>query len=315
MYPACSRWERQPFAHTYSIVARDEYSGEMGVAVQSHWFSVGSIVAWGEAGVGVVATQSLVEASYGPQGLLLMRAGVPAQAALDALLAADEGREVRQIAMLDANGRIGVHTGGRCIAEAGHESGHGFSAQANMMASSTVWSAMAEAFRSGSGDLAERLMLALEAAQAEGGDLRGQQSACLLVVGGERSEKPWQGVKVNLRVEDHPQPLSELRRLLHVHRAYEKMNEGDARLAAGEMEAAMQAYQSAAAMLPENEEILFWQAVTLADIGRTAEALSLFRDIFRRNPAWARMIQRLPPSGFLRDDPELMTQILAQSIS
>lgn len=315
MYPACSRWERQPFAHTYSIVARDEYSGEMGVAVQSHWFSVGSIVAWGEAGVGVVATQSLVEASYGPQGLLLMRAGVPAQAALDALLGADEGREVRQIAMLDANGRIGVHTGGRCIAEAGHEIGHGFSAQANMMASSTVWSAMAEAFRSGSGDLAERLMLALEAAQAEGGDLRGQQSACLLVVGGERSEKPWQGVKVNLRVEDHPQPLTELRRLLHVHRAYEKMNEGDARLAAGEMEAAMQAYQSAAAMLPENEEILFWQAVTLADIGRTAEALSLFRNIFRRNPAWARMIQRLPPSGFLRDDPELMTQILAQSIS
>jgi len=298
-----------PFAHTYSIVARDPHSGEMGVAVQSHWFSVGSIVAWGEAGVGVVATQALVRVSYGLQGLTLMRAGVPAPAALQALLSADEEREVRQVAMLDAKGRVAVHTGSRCVAEAGHEFGEGFSAQANMMASSTVWGAMAEAYQRTEGDLAERLMAALEAAQAEGGDLRGQQSACLLVVAAERTDQPWEGVRVNLRVDDHPQPLGELRRLLTVHRAYDWMNRGDALLGMGDTQAAMQAYRRAAALLPENEEILFWQAVTLADLGRLEEALPVFQDVFRRNPLWKVMVKRLPPAGLIRSGPEVIEKI------
>jgi uncharacterized Ntn-hydrolase superfamily protein len=297
------------FAHTYSIIARDPQTGEMGVAVQSHWFSVGSIVAWGEAGVGVVATQALVQVSYGPQGLALMRAGIPAPTALQALLAADEEREVRQVAMLDASGRCAVHTGSRCVAEAGHYLGEGFSAQANMMASATVWGAMAEAFSRTEGNLAERLMTALEAAQAEGGDLRGQQSACLLVVAGERTDRPWEGVRVNLRVDDHPQPLAELRRLLTVHNAYDWMNRGDALLAAGNIEAAMQAYRSAAALLPENEEILFWQAVTLTDLGRLEEALPIFEVVFRRNPLWKVMVKRLPPAGLMQADAQVIEKI------
>lgn len=300
-----------PFAHTYSIIARDPQSGQMGVAVQSHWFSVGSIVAWGEAGVGVVATQALVQVAYGPQGLALMRAGVPAPAALQALLAADEEREVRQVAMLDSAGRVAVHTGARCVADAGHVLGEGFSAQANMMASPAVWPAMAEAYRNTAGDLAERLMAALEAAQAEGGDLRGQQSACLFIVEGERQDQPWQGVRVNLRVDDHPEPLKELRRLLTVHRAYEWMNRGDEMLGAGDSEAAMQAYRTAADLLPENEEILFWQAVTLADLGRLEEALPIFRQVFGRNPLWKVMVQRLPAAGLMRADGEIMDRILA----
>lgn len=304
------RYRSVPFAHTYSIVARDPQTGEMGVAVQSHWFSVGSIVAWGEAGVGVVATQALVQVAYGPQGLSLMRAGIPAPTALQALLAADEEHEVRQVAMLDAAGRSAVHTGSRCVAEAGHFLGEGFSAQANMMASATVWGAMAEAFRGTKGNLAERLVTALEAAQAEGGDLRGQQSACLLVVAGERTGQPWEGVRVNLRVDDHPQPLSELRRLLTVHSAYDWMNRGDALLGAGDTEAAMQAYRSAAALLPENEEILFWQAVTLADLGRLEEALPIFQDVFRRNPLWKVMVKRLPPAGLMRADAEVVQKII-----
>ncbi|GIV63537.1 MAG: DUF1028 domain-containing protein [Chloroflexota bacterium] len=299
-----------PFAHTYSIIARDPQSGEMGVAVQSHWFSVGSIVAWGEAGVGVVATQALVRVAYGPQGLALMRSGVPAPAALQALLAADEEREVRQVAMLDSQGRGAVHTGSRCVADAGHVMGDGFSAQANMMVSPMVWGAMAEAYRRTQGDLAERLMAALEAGQAEGGDLRGQQSACLLVVAGERTDQPWEGVRVNLRVDDHPKPLEELRRLLTVHRAYDWMNRGDALLGIGDTEAAMQAYRRAAALLPENEEILFWQAVTLADLGRLEEAVPIFQDVFRRNPLWKVMVKRLPPAGLMRSDSQVIERIL-----
>jgi uncharacterized Ntn-hydrolase superfamily protein len=160
-------------AHTFSIVARDPQSGEMGVAVQSHWFSVGSVVTWAEAGVGAVATQSLVEISYGPLGLALMRAGKSPSEALAALLAADERRELRQVAMVDTQGRMATHTGARCIADAGHETGESFSVQANMMARPDVWPAMARAYREAEGDLAESLLTALEAGQAAGGDIRG----------------------------------------------------------------------------------------------------------------------------------------------
>jgi tetratricopeptide (TPR) repeat protein len=168
---------------------------------------------------------------------------------------------------------------------------------------------MAEAFSRTEGNLAERLMTALEAAQAEGGDLRGQQSACLLVVAGERTDRPWEGVRVNLRVDDHPQPLAELRRLLTVHNAYDWMNRGDALLAAGNIEAAMQAYRSAAALLPENEEILFWQAVTLTDLGRLEEALPIFEVVFRRNPLWKVMVKRLPPAGLMQADAQVIEKI------
>ena len=302
---------RFPFAHTFSIVARDPSTGEMGVAVQSHWFSVGSVVAWGEPGVGVVATQSMVEKSYGPQGLELMRIGISAPAALPALLQADDNREVRQVAMVDSLGRVAVHTGVRCIACAGHVQGEGFSVQANMMLKDTVWPAMAEAYSGAAGSLAERMLVALEAAQAAGGDVRGQQSASILVVSGTTSAKPWEGILVDLRVEDHPQPVPELKRLLGIHRAYEWMNQGDAFLTEGQVEHALHAYRSAAELAPDMDELPFWHALTLADLDRMDEAAPIFKAVFQVNPNWAELVKRLPAAGLLRDDPELLQQILA----
>jgi len=303
---------RFPFAHTFSIVARDPATGEMGVAVQSHWFSVGSVVAWGEPGVGVVATQSMVEKSYGPQGLELMRIGISAPTALPALLQADDNREVRQVAMVDHLGRMAVHTGVRCIACAGHVSGDGFSVQANMMLNDTVWPAMAEAYQGAAGPLAERMLAALLAAQTAGGDIRGQQSASLLVVSGTASANPWEGILVDLRVEDHPQPVQELNRLLGVHRAYEWMNQGDAFLTEGQVDQALSAYRSAAELAPDMDELPFWHALTLADLDRMEEAAPIFKAVFRVNPNWAELVKRLPAAGLLRDDPELMDRILAQ---
>ena len=297
-------------AHTFSIVARDPQSGQMGVAVQSHWFSVGSVVAWAEAGVGAVATQSLVEISYGPLGLALMRAGKAAPDALAALLAADEGHELRQVAMVDTGGQVAVHTGARCIADAGHEAGEGFSVQANMMARPDVWPAMARAYREAQGDLAERMLTALEAGQAAGGDVRGQQSASILIVKPVSTGRPWADTAMDLRVEDHPQPIHELRRLVGLHRAYQHMNRGDDLLGAGEVEEALHEYRAAAEMAPEIEELPFWHAVTLADLGRVDEALPIFRDVFARNAGWARLLPRLPKAGLLRDDPEMMGRIL-----
>ena len=303
------------FAHTFSIVARDPASGQMGAAVQSHWFSVGSVVAWAQPGLGAVVTQSMVEVSYGPLGLERLAAGQHPRQALDELLALDEGRELRQVALLDARGQVAVHTGARCVAAAGHISGEGFSVQANMMLNDGVWPAMAAAYRaaqaSGQGDLADWMMAALDAAQAAGGDLRGRQSACLKVVRGQTPAKPWQGVLVDLRVEDASDPLAELRRLLHLQRAYEHMNTGDALLGAGEIEQALQAYRAAAQMAPHVAELPFWQAVTLADLGRLEEALPIFAQVFAAEPQWAEMLRRLPPAGLLRDDPEMLSKILA----
>src|ERR1035438_3837890 len=204
---------RRP-VHTFSIVARDAVTGDLGVAVQSHWFSVGSAVPWAEPGVGAVATQSFTEPSYGPLGLTLMKAGKSAPEALKALLSADSDREVRQVAMVDAQGRSAAHTGVKCIQAAGHEVGEGFTVEANLMDKPTVWPAMAKAFRAAKGDLAERLLAALRAAQAQGGDIRGQQSAAILIVKGKPSGQPWNDRLFDLRVEDSPDPLKELSRLV-----------------------------------------------------------------------------------------------------
>jgi len=298
-------------AHTFSIVARDPDSGEMGVAVQSHWFSVGSVVTWAEAGAGAVATQAFVEPSYGPLGLGLMRGGKPAPETLAALLAADEEQELRQVAMVDARGRVSAHTGARCIADAGHETGEGFSVQANMMTCPDVWPAMARAYREAGGDLAERMLAALEAGQAAGGDIRGRQSASILIVQGTSTGRPWADTTMDLRVEDHPEPIHELRRLVGLHRTYQRMNRGDELLGAGKTEEALGEYRAAAAMAPGIDELPFWQAVTLADLGRENEALPIFRDVFVRNADWATLVARLPRAGLLRDDPDLLRRILA----
>ncbi len=298
-------------AHTFSIVARDPETGAMGVAVQSHWFSVGSVVSWAEAGVGAVATQSLVEVSYGPLGLALMRAGKSAPQALEALLVVDPERDLRQVAIVDAQGRVATHTGAKCIADAGHETGDGFSVQANMMANPHVWPAMARAYRQAAGDLAERMVAALEAGQDAGGDIRGRQSAAIRIVKPTSTGRPWADTVVDLRVEDHPEPIAELRRLVTLHRAYEHMNRGDDFLGEGKVEQALEAYRTAAQMAPDVEEMPFWHAVTLADLGRVEEALPIFRTVFARNRDWAILVARLPRSGLLRDDPDMMARILS----
>lgn len=298
--------------HTFSIVARDADTGEMGVAVQSHWFNVGRLVAWARAGVGAVATQSMVEVAYGPKGLALMAQGKPAPDALAELLAADEGRALRQVAMVDVQGCVAAHTGARCIAEAAHIVGKGFSVQANMMLNDRVPPAMYEAYTTAKGDLAERLVVALEAAQAAGGDVRGQQSAAILIVPARASERPWDDVVVELRVEDHETPIAELRRLLTVHRAYTRMNLGDDLLGKGRVADALVEYRAAAQMVPDIAELPFWHAVTLADMGRLDDALPIFRDVFARDPNLALLVQRLPAAGMLKDDSQMMIQIVAQ---
>ena len=298
-------------AHTFSIVARDPQNGQLGVAVQSHWFAVGTLCPWAEAGVGAIATQSLVDPSYGALGLNLLRIGRSAEEALAELLGKDNNRENRQVAIIDSNGHVATHTGKNCIAEAGHLSGAGFSVQANMMKYPTVWPAMAKAFENSKGDLADRLMAALLAAQSEGGDIRGKQSAAMLIVDDKKTDKPWEHVLFNIRVDDNPEPLIELQRLLNVQRAYHLMNEGDELLGKKNFEAAMLKYQAAEKFAPQIDEIPFWVAVTLADSGELEKALPIFARVFKINPDWAETVKRLPKAGFLRDDQELIQKILA----
>ncbi len=295
--------------HTYSIVARDAKTGELGVAVQSHWFSVGPIVPWAEAGVGAVATQSFVDPSYGPKGLELMRKGAAAADALAQLVKADAGEAVRQVAMVDAKGRVAVHTGAKCIESCGHRTGDGWSVQANMMLNDKVVPAMAKAAEEAKGDLAERLVAALEAAQAAGGDIRGRQSAALLVVQGAASGKSWEDTVVTLRVEDHAEPLVELRRLLTVHRAYKHMNAGDLALEKGDLKGALEEYGAASKLAPDNVEVVYWAAVTLATNGKLDEARPMFKRVFEKDPNWRELTRRLKKPGIIVDE-KLIEEIL-----
>jgi uncharacterized Ntn-hydrolase superfamily protein len=295
---------------TYSIVARDAETGDLGVAVQSHWFSVGSLVPWAEAGVGAVATQSLVDPSYGPRGLALMKGGVPAADALARLLEADENADVRQVAVVSASGEAAAHTGARCIAHAGHYVGQGYSVQANLMGPETVPAAMAEAFEKARGALAERLVAALAAAEAEGGDIRGRQSAALLVVRAEPTGKPWEDVLVELRVEDHPTPVVELTRLLRLHRGYEMMNAGDLAVEKGDTRGADHFYGEAERILAGNLEARYWHAVALVNAGQLEPALTIFGEVFTAGENWRELTPRLVRAGLLDADPPTLERIM-----
>jgi uncharacterized Ntn-hydrolase superfamily protein len=297
---------------TYSIVAFDRETGQLGVAVQSHWFSVGPIVPWVESGIGAIATQSFVEVSYGPLGLELMRAGKSPEEALGALLQADKSRDVRQVAMVDAKGHVAVHTGKNCIPEAGHYVGDGFTCQANLMLKNTVWDAMARAFQNTKGELADRLVAALEAAEAEGGDIRGKQSVALIVVKGKSSGLWWKDRLFDLRIEDHPSPVKELKRLLKLNKAYNHMNLGDEYLTENKIEDAMRAYTRAMEMYPDNAEMVFWPAVTLAASGNVEKSLPLFKKVFAMDKNWAILLPRLPKVGQLPDDADLIKKILSE---
>lgn len=297
--------------HTFSIVCRDPATGELGVAVQSHWFSVGSIVAWAEAGVGAIATQSFVDPSYGKNGLDLMRAGKSAPDTLKELLAKDEGREVRQVAMIDAQGRVDAWTGKNDIQAAGHIVGKDFSVQANLMLNDKIWPAMARAFENTRGDLAERMLAALDAAQAAGGDIRGRQSAALIVVTGKPTGQAWKDRTFDLRVDDSPEPLKELRRLVRLQRAYNHMNAGDLAVEKKDNEGALREYSAAERLVPDNAEMIYWHAVALVNMGRVDESLPLFRKVFAMDRNWITLTPRLPKSGLLPDDPKLIERIVS----
>ena len=255
----------EPFTHTYSIVARDEKSGQIGVGVQSHYFNV-SIVTWGESGVGVVATQSFVNKSFGLRGLELLKQGKPPKEALDALISQDEGRNVRQVSIMDVKGNVATHTGSKCIKYAGHKIGKNYSAQANMMLSEKVWPLMADAFEKNHDlPLAERIIKSLEAAETVGGDIRGKQSANLVIYKGELVEEKWEEPLMDLRVDDHEDPLKELKRLLVLYRAYEECDKGDQAFEKGDVKGALEHYRSGMEMVPDNLELKYWTAVTLAN--------------------------------------------------
>jgi uncharacterized Ntn-hydrolase superfamily protein len=304
--------KENPLAHTYSIVARDPATGEMGVAVQSHWFSVGTAVSWAEAGVGAVATQSFTNKSFGPRGLELLKRGLTAQQVLDTLLSDDPGREVRQVAILDANGRVATHTGKDCIQYADHIQGQGYSVQSNMMLTNKVSRAMSAAYEKSAGKpLAERLMLALEAAQASGGDIRGQQSAALLIVPARSQSRPWDERTVDLRVDDHPTPLKELRRLYSVQVAYQHMNNGDLAVEKGDMTGAMKEYNAAMKMFPSNLEMQYWTAITLANNKQLDKAVPLLKKVFAQDKNWKELTRRLPAVNLLTVSDKELKLLLA----
>lgn len=303
---------RDPLAHTFSIVARDSVTGEMGVAVQSHWFSVGTAVSWAEAGVGAVATQSFVNKSFGLRGLSLLKNGLTAQQAVDSLLKDDEGREVRQLAIVDNKGNVAVHTGSSCIQFASHIKGNQFSVQANMMLGNQVPNEMATVFRKSAGKpLAERMLLALDAAQGAGGDIRGQQSAAIIIVPAKSNDRPWDERIVDLRVDDSKNPIKEINRLYKVHVAYEHMNKGDLAVEKSDMITAMNEYNAAMKMFPANLEMQYWTAVTLANSNELAKAIPIFRKVFAGDKNWKELTRRLPQVKLLTVSEFDLKKILA----
>lgn len=288
-----------PLTHTYSIVARDPQTGALGVAVQSHWFQVGSLVPWAEAGVGAIATQALTNASYGPRGLALLRSGKSPQEVVKALTAADPRRDNRQLIVVDARGRVAGFTGKACIQAAGHQLGEGFAVAANLMRSKKVWPAMATAFRQRKGAFAERLLAALQAAQREGGDVRGQQSAALLVVDSKGTGKSWVDRQIDLRVADHRRPLKELDRLLRLKRGYQAFIAAEAAMEKKELATARGHYARARRLAPSVVELSFWQALTLYKAGEVKDAKALLSRVFAKQPAFVETLRRLPSGGLL----------------
>jgi len=295
-----------PLVATYSIVARDPESRAFGVAVQSNYFSIGTEVSWAEPGVGAIATQSIVEVSYGPKGLGLLSQGTSAAEALEILLRKDPGAPLRQVAFVDAEGRVAAHTGAACVPSCGHAIGSGYSVQGNMLESDAVLQAMGPAFEGAEGDLAERLMAALEAAERAGGDVRGRQSAALLVVAGERQENSWEGRLIDLHVEDDPRPLEELRRLLTIRRAYALFEEARQIAGTGDLDAALAKTELALELQPGNPQFSFWTGVALANAGRDEEAMHWFSRSFAAGVAWRELGRRLRDVGLYSGNPELL---------
>ncbi|MEA1986272.1 MAG: DUF1028 domain-containing protein [Candidatus Marinimicrobia bacterium] len=292
--------KRENFAHTFSIVARDVETGEMAVGVQSHWFSVGTLVSWGKSGVGVVATQSFINPAYGPNGIAMMETGKSATNVLNKLVSEDEGKDFRQVAMLDVNGDVSAFTGAKCIKYANQIIGDNYSVQANMMLNDKVVPAMSKAFKKYKNlPLAERILKVLQVAQEAGGDIRGRQSASLIVVNSKSVENIWEEHKIDLRVDDHENPLVEIERLLKIHHAYEHMNNGDLAIENNDMKLALKEYGSAEKLMPDNLEMKYWKAIALANNNQVKKSLPLFKKVFAEDENWRELTKRLPKSGLL----------------
>ncbi len=283
---------------TYSIAARDPATGELGVAVQSAYFSVGPVVPWVEAGVGAVATQSLVNVAFGPAALVLLRSGFGAPQVVASLIAGDAEPEGRQLAVVDASGLAAAHTGSRCIQAAGHRLGAGYSCQANLMERDTVWDAMATAYEAASElPLAERLIGALRAAEAEGGDIRGRQSAAIVVATGTPTGRPWDDRTIDLRVEDHPDPVEELARLLRIRRAYQAALGGDRVLAPGRRPPDLAARRAALEIAPEMLQLRLMAGLACAEAGEWEEAMTLLREVLKEEPRCLETLRRMEAAG------------------
>ena len=297
---------------TYSIVARDPQTGELGIAVQSHWFAAGGSVPWAEAGVGAVATQAFLETSYGPRGLDLLREGATAQEALDRLLADDPDADVRQVGIVDAAGNVATHTGARTIPGAGHTTGAAFTCQANMMWTDTVWGAMAAAYTAAEGDLVHRLLAALDAAEGERGDIRGRQAAGILIVGPERLGEPWRGIRMHLHVDDHPEPNAELRRLVEVHRAYEHLERSEELELEHDTVGVQREREAALAAGPNLVEVKYWAAIGMATKGRYDDARALMAAVDEAGPGWRELLQRLVDHRLMDILPEAAARLLGE---
>ncbi len=297
-------------AHTYSIVAREAESGKLGVGVQSHAFACGTLVPWVEACVGAVAIQADVDTSYGRLGLALMRAGKTAEQALAALLAADPESDTRQVAMIDNKGRVATHTGKRCIAHAKHITGEGFSVQGNLLAQPDVCEKMVEAYQQAKGDFNEKMLRALEAAQKAGGDVRGLQSAALIVLPGPDDPLERETI-TNLRVDDSNQPLVDLRRLLTVQRSYEWQTQASHAVEKGDLESARQHYAQLRGLVVGTREPQFWYATTLAKHGHLDEALVIFAEVFAIEPIWHELLDRLVEAEVFPKDPAVLEKVRA----
>ena len=294
---------------TYSIIGRDPAGGEIGIAVQSRWFNAGQNVAWIEPGVGAVCTQAIVEPAYGQRGLELLRSGRTPEQALATLASEDPGRDVRQVAIADLAGRFAQHTGRACVAAAGHASRADCCAQGNMLASERCWDAMVDAFEGTVAALADRLLVALDAAEREGGDARGRQAARLLVCRAESTGPPWQDRIFDLQVVDHSEPLFELRRLVTVKRAYDHLGRAfdlagrDAAAAAEEADAAYE-------LAPADDQIGFWRATLLAGAGRLEEAVAAFGEAVGARAGWPEYLRNCVAAGLVPQEAQALADML-----
>jgi uncharacterized Ntn-hydrolase superfamily protein len=299
---------------TYSIVARDPQTGRFGIAVQSHFLGVGPVVPWLEAGVGAVATQASVNTAFGPMGLELLRAGASAEQTVAALLASDENPQVRQLGVVDAEGRAAAHTGAETIPAAGHLAREGFTVQGNLLLSDTCWPAMATAYEEGLAEGApfvERLLRAVEAAEREGGDVRGRQSAAIIVVDAALHPRSWRGhgLVMDMRIEDHPDPVPELRRIVTMQLAYDMLDDDGDEAKAGRT--AEQRYAEARRMAPNAFELVFWRALELATAGDVAAARREMAIAIEADDSWRRTLEHLAEAGREGVTPELAAELMA----